>query len=312
MTENKINITAVINCRNESHHLEKCIKSISNLVQEIIVVDMESTDNSPQLAKKMGARVIPHPWLPVVEPARNFGISQAKGTWILLLDPDERLTRMLRIELKRISHLSNISAVKIPRKNLVFKKWLKHGNCWPDYLIRFFRKGQVQWLSQIHSQPKVSGEIYTLPDNPNFAIKHFNYKNIDEYVYKALRYSQKQAEELFKVGYRVKAQDFLLKPAQEFNQRYFSGQGFKDGIHGLAFALLQASTELLKYTKLWELEGSQDKNISKESLVSALQQTAYETGHWFTKYFIEEYTKNPLKVLLIKTRQIINRLTKNF
>lgn len=309
--DNIPHISAVINVRNEADNLIKCLKNIRKFADEIIVIDMESTDNSVEVAKSEGCKVYNHPWLPVVEPARNFGLSKAKGEWIILLDPDERLIKSLRQELKKISNRNDVDFVRIPRKNIIFKKWLKYGKMWPDYLIRFFRKGKVTWKSEIHSQPVTTGTGITLIDSPDFAIKHLNYQSVIDFLYKAIRYSQKSAKEMYLSGYKVKISDFILKPIQEFNSRFFSNSGYKDGIHGLIFSLLQACVELLNYVFLWELEGSSEKVLTKESFVSATQQSTYEFGHWFTKYIFWEYTKNPLTLLLYKLRQLLNRITKN-
>lgn len=310
--KNKPLISAVINVRNEAENLEKCLKSISKLVDEIIVVDMQSTDGSDLVAKKYNANVYPYKPLKYVEPARNYGISKANGKWILLLDPDETLPLTLKRELLRITTRTDVDFVKIPRKNLIFGKWLRHSSWWPDYLIRFFRSGQVTWKKEIHSQPETRGEGLTLLDSEKMAIRHNNYPTVSQFVIRAIRYSGVQADELNEQGYKLKTSDFLLKPVQEFNSRFFASEGFKDGIHGLIFSLLQAFAIGLIYIRLWEKQGASDKVLSKESFVSASQQSVFEYGYWFSKYFREEYSGGPFKNIFIWIRQGLNRFTKNF
>lgn len=310
--ENKPLISAVINVRNEAEALAKCLRSIKNFADEIIVVDMKSTDGSSQIALNAGAKVFPYRFMRFVEPARNFAISKASGKWILLLDPDEFLNKSLKKELRAVTKRNDIDYVKIPRKNIVFNKWLRHSNMWPDYLIRFFKKGVVTWKKEIHSQPIVKGNGLTLLDSENLAIRHNNYISITQFVLRAIRYSNVQADELQASGYKVKISDFILKPTQEFNSRFFSSEGYKDGLHGLIFCILQAFAFVLIYIRLWEKQGLQDKILSKESFVSASQEGIFEYSYWFTKYFNKEYSPNLFKKLFIKIRHWLNRLTKNF
>ena len=161
-------ISAVINVRNEADDLSKCLRSLRDFADEIIVVDMHSTDASVSIAQTLGAKVFSFRPMKHVEPARNFALSKATGRWIILLDPDEYLSKTLKRELKRITARTDIDFVRIPRKNLILGKWFRHSNWWPDYLIRFFRRGQVNWNKEIHSQPTTKGNGLTLLDSENW------------------------------------------------------------------------------------------------------------------------------------------------
>jgi len=305
-------ISAVINVRNEAEKLDKCLKSLKNFADEIIVVDMQSNDGSDKIAIKYGAKLYSYKPVKYVEPARNFALSKATGKWIILLDPDEYLPKTLKRELKKITLRHNVDFVRIPRKNIILGKWFRHSNWWPDYLIRFFKKGSVTWNKEIHSLPETKGNGITLLDAENLAIRHLNYDSVTQFVQRALRYSSIQADELDKSGTKIKMSDFLLKPVQEFNSRFFRAYGYKDGIHGLVFSLLQAFAIFMIYAKLWEKQGATEKIVSKDSFVSASLEAGYEYSYWFTKYFKEEYSKNVLKNLMIKLKLIITRLTKNY
>ncbi len=304
-------ISVIVNTRNEGKALQKCLKSISDLADEIIVIDMHSTDNSQKVAKDFNARIFSYRPMPVVEHARNFALTKARGRWILLLDPDEYLNKSLKNELLKITKRTDVDFVKISRKNIIFGKWLRHSNMWPDYLIRFFKKNAVKWQRLIHSQPTTSGSGLTLLDSERLAIRHNNYSSITDYLTRTIRYSGVQADELKSTDYTIKTSDFILKPIQEFNSRFFASQGYKDGLHGLIFSLLQAFSIGLIYIRLWEKQGSKDKPLLKDSFVSASQEAVFEYGHWFTKYFTSEYTKNIFKTTVVKIKHFISRLTKN-
>lgn len=309
--KNKPLISAVINVRNEAENLRKCLKSLQSFAEEIIVVDMNSTDNSRQIALEFGATVYPYRWLKHVEPARNFGLSKSSGQWIVLLDPDEYLGKSLKRELLKVTQRKDIDWVKIPRKNIIFNKWIRHSRCWPDYLIRFFKKGSVTWKKEIHSQPETRGTGLTILDSEKMAIRHNNYSTISHYLLQTIRYSNIQADELYTSAYKLKTSDFILKPTQEFNSRFYFAEGFKDGVHGLVFCLLQSFSVALVYIRLWEKQGFADKVLSKDSFVSASQESLFEYNYWFTKYFSQEYTANIFKIFIIKVRHFLIRLTKN-
>jgi len=309
---NKPLISAVINVRNEAEALNKCLRSIKNLVDEIIIVDMQSTDGSLEIAKQAGAKVYSYRPMKFVEPARNFALSKATGKWILLLDPDEYLNKTLKKELLDVTKRSDVDYVKIPRKNIIFGRWIRHSNSWPDYLIRFFKKGAVTWKKEIHSQPVVKGNGLTLLDSEKLAIQHNNYTSVSQFITRAVRYSGIQADELNAQDYKIKTSDFILKPTQEFNSRFFFAEGYKDGLHGLIFSLLQAFAIALIYIRLWEKQGSVDKALTKESFVSASQESTFEYDFWFSKFFKNEYSPNIFKKALIRIRLWLNYITKNF
>jgi len=308
----KPTISAVINIRNEAENLRSCLKSIKSFVDEIIIVDMKSSDGGPEIAKEFGAKVFDYKPIRYVEPARNYGLSKANGKWVLLLDPDEIIPKTLAKELVKITTRTDVDWVKIPRKNLIFGKWIRHSNSWPDYLIRFFKKGMVTWKKEIHSQPETKGSGTTLLDSEKLAIKHNNYPTVTSFIIRSIRYSNVQADELKAQGYKLKISDFILRPIQEFNSRFYAAEGYKDGIHGLVFCLMQAIAIAFVYIRLWEKQGSSDKSLSKESFVAASQEAVFEYGFWFQKYFIKEYGSNIFKNILIRYRQLLNRITKNY
>jgi (heptosyl)LPS beta-1,4-glucosyltransferase len=311
MTKDKLLISAVINIHNEANTLEKCLRSLQGFADEIIIIDMMSTDGGADIAKNFKAKVIPHRFVKYVEPVRNFALSKTSGKWVLILDPDEYLNTTLKKELLRITKRKDVDFVRIPRKNLVFGRWLRHSNMWPDYLIRFFKKGHVTWKKEIHSQPTTKGHGLNLLDSEKLAIRHQNYPSTISFLQRAIRYSGVQADELIASDYKLKTSDFLLKPIQEFNSRFFRGEGFKDGLHGLIFCLLQSFAICLIYIRLWEKTGSLDKPLAKDSFVSATQETTYEFSHWFTRYYLQENGQNVLKNFFIRLRQLLFRLTKN-
>lgn len=274
------NISVVINTLNEEKNLPKAISSVRSFANEVVVVDMMSSDDTRKLARNLGAKVYEHKKEGYVEPARNFAIEKASGNWILILDADERVPKSLASKLQRIVEESKKDYFRLPRKNIIFGKWLKHSRWWPDYNIRFFRKGNVKWSEIIHSVPETRGSGADLEASEKFALEHHHYDSIEQYINRMNRYTTQHAYNLSKEGYKFNWDDLIKKPTTEFLSRYFQGEGYKDGVHGLALSSLQAFSELVLYLKVWGLEKYSDKNISIHSIVGAMKEKQSDFNYW--------------------------------
>lgn len=246
-------ISAVIVNFNQDKKLALCLKSIKDFAQEIIVLDLGSEDKSLEVCKKYGAKIIEHEFVPYVEKVRNFAVFEAQSEWVLVLDPDEVLGEKLKNKLKEIASERNFEAVNIPRKNIFFGKWISHTNWWPDKHVRFFRKGQVKWSENIHEYPHSKGKVLELPAKADFAIEHFGYDSISEFIQRQNRYSQIQAQDLYSKGIRFSWFNFFLLPFREFVVRFVRHAGFLDGFYGFALTILMMIYQLNVAIKLWEM-----------------------------------------------------------
>ncbi len=246
-------ISAVINTCNEEDKIERCLSSVS-WVDEIIVVDLGSTDKTREIAEHSGAKVFTHPRLSYADPARNESIDKASGDWILVLDPDEEIGEKLKEKLLEIAKNDEYDAVAIPRKNMIFGKWMRHTAWWPDYLLRFFKKGQVRWSGEIHVGGETKGRVLKLPADPNLAIIHWAYPNLTSFLERANRYSTIDAEDKYQKGERYNFFRMGWAMTREFGKRFIKGAGFLDGLHGLVLSILQMYCQFLVWGKLWEKE----------------------------------------------------------
>lgn len=271
-------ISVVVNTWNEEKNIKRCLDSIKSLADEIVLVDMYSTDKTVEIAKKLGAKVYFHKFTSYVEPARNFAIKKATGNWILVLDADEELPSGLVKKLKDLSRNKKINFFRLPRKNIIFGRWIKHSRWWPDYNIRFFRKGKVEWLERIHSVPLTRGEGEDLEDKEVNAIIHHHYQSITQYIERVNRYSEIQSQGLINFAYKFRWQDLISKPKNEFLSRFFAGEGYKDGLHGLVLALLQSFSELIVYLKVWEKQGFKEEELKDLSI--ELKKVNKDLSYW--------------------------------
>jgi (heptosyl)LPS beta-1,4-glucosyltransferase len=274
-------ISVVINTLNEENNLPRTLVSVKKFADEIIVVDMKSDDDTVKIAKKAGAKVFEHKRTGYVEPARNFAISKASGVWILVLDADEELPASLAKKLKKIVKDDNSADYyRLPRKNIIFGKWLEHSRWWPDYNIRFFKKGHVSWSEIIHSVPMTQGTGADLDDKEGNAIVHYHYQSLEQYIDRMNRYTTEHAKLLVEDGYEFEWQDVIRKPANEFLSRFFQGEGYKDGLHGLSLAGLQAFSELVMYLKIWQNDKFNEMKLDAEEVIDEMKDTESDFHYW--------------------------------
>lgn len=299
-------ISVVINTRNEEKNIQRCLDSV-RWADEIIVVDMKSTDKTVALAKKYGARTFTHRYTRYVEPARNYAIAKATGDWILILDADEVISSPLAKTLKELTREpKGASFFRLPRKNLIFGKWIKHSRWWPDLIVRFFKKGAVSWSDKIHSIPLTRGEGRDLEPKEANAIVHYHYESISQYLERLNRYTDIQLQELIDADYRFQWVDLIKKPTSEFLSRFFAGEGYKDGLHGLVLALLQAFSEFVLYLKAWEKQGFEAQELPLQDFIAEMHQLGKEVAYWWTTTAIKEI-KNPLKKLQLMVKRKISQ-----
>lgn len=298
-------ISAVVNTLNEEKNISDCLESL-NWVDEIVVVDMESDDKTKDLAYKYTKHVYNHKRTGYVEPARNFALNKTTGDWIMILDADERVPHSLASKLIDIADNDAANFVRIPRQNLIFGSWIEHSRWWPDYNIRFFKRGRVEWQNEIHSIPITHGEGLTLDPKKELAIEHHHYISIDQYLDRMRRYTDIQSQQLLDEGYKLDWPDLVIKPLSEFLSRFFAGGGYKDGLHGLALAGLQAFSEFNVYLKVWQAQGFKPEKgkLFSSKLNSLFKAKGKEFGYWLTTVQIED-TPGKFKKTLLKIKRRI-------
>lgn len=281
-------LSVVITTWNEEKNLARAVSSVKKIADEIVVVDTESTDQTVTIAKKLGCKVYHHKNTSIVEPVRNFSISKARGDWILLLDADEEIPQLLAEEIKKIIANDQFDYYRIPRKNIIFGKWIKSSHWWPDYVYRLFKKGSVTWSDEVHSIPYTKGKGADLSLGEEVSIIHHNYDSIDQYLEKLNRYTSNNAKNLLDSGYNFYWLDVIVKPFDEFVRQYFSRRGYVEGLHGLVLAGLQAFSEFVLYIKLWQASDFVPVDVTIDKLSEELKSKNKEYEWWFYEAKINE------------------------
>ncbi len=251
-------ISIIINTYNASKHLREVVKSAQGF-NETIICDMESTDDTVAIAKELGCKVVIFPKnnCTIVEPARNFAISQAKGPWVLVVDADEIIPPQLKEYLyQRIKQPNCPSGLYIPRKNYFMGTFMR---CfYPDHLLRFFKKEGTVWPPIIHSIPLVQGDIERIPaKREELALIHLADDSVTEIIRKFNDYTDNEIERKKHKNYGVAA--LFHRPFVRFFKAYIIKGGIKDGKEGFIRAMLDGYYQFLMVSKIIEQRKKDNK-----------------------------------------------------
>lgn len=291
-------ISAVVNTYNSDKKLSITLKSLQNNVDEIVVADMGSTDKTLEIAQKYQAKIVKVKRFDFVEPARNQAIKSALGDWILIVDSDEEISKTLIKRLRKIAEQGKVEVVKIPRKNIIFNQWIKHTRFWPDYQIRFFKTGYVNWLNQIHSEPKTKGKVLKLPAEEKYSLIHYHYDSIEEFIQRLNRYTSISAQQTEEY---VFPQEVIQASANEFFNRFFMSKGYEDANRGLSLSVLQAFSEAIVKIKILE-KNHFNSSFDHQELIKVINKLIKDWQFWLLDYR-QKTTRNLFKKLWLALRK---------
>jgi glycosyltransferase involved in cell wall biosynthesis len=241
-------ISAVVITFNEGHHLEKCLRALQQVADEIIVVDSYSTDNTVEVAKDCGATVFQQNWKGYSE-QKNDGNSMAKYNWILSIDADEVLDSEL---IESISNWKKNAPTPAAFKRMTnyCGRFIKHGGWYPDIKTRVFNKTQAKWEGTIHEiLPNINKEDVSVL---NGHCLHYSYYTVEQHYAQADKFTSIQALDLFNKGKKSPLFKRIFSPFAKFCTDYFFRLGFLDGRAGFIIARISAYATHLKYKKLHE------------------------------------------------------------
>ncbi len=288
-------LSTIIHTKNAASTLKKALDSVKALSDEIVIVDMQSNDDTLKIAEKYTDRIFGHKDVGYADPARNFGLAKASHDWILVLDADEEVSPGLAAFIKRVitDDLKDEQSSEIfllPRQNLIFKHWIQHTGWWPDYQIRLFRKGTVTWEEGVHRLPTVHRNVLQLPAEEKYALIHHNYQAIDQFINRLNRYTTLTAKETPRNADRKLTADRVMTTfGNEFFRRFFAEKGVKDGVHGLSLSLLQAMYQLTVALKLWE-EAKFPPQTSEAAQIKAVSRFQQDLAFWLADWQVHQTT----------------------
>lgn len=246
--ENKISV--VINTYNEANQLAEILEHLKDF-DEIVVCDMDSTDNTVKIAESYGCRVVNFPKgnYNIVEPARDFAIHSAKYPWVLVVDADEIITDELRKYLyEYIAKPDCKEGLLIPRKNFVMNKFVK--NSYPDYQLRFFRQDKATWPPIIHIKPTIDGTVEKIPAARHELAMIHKSMTIFTKLAKMNIYTQNEIEK--RANEKVNLFKIFTSCTFRFFRHYILKGGIFHGISGLVLSINEANYKFYTLVKIWE------------------------------------------------------------
>ena len=300
----KKSLSVVISTFNSEEKIEDCLKSAA-FASEIIIVDGTSSDKTLDIVKKYTSKIFLRPNHPMLNINKNFGFSKASSDWILSLDADERITPELQKEIEekignwKLEIGNSVDGYYIPRKNIIFGKWIEHAGWYPDHQLRLIRRGMGKFPEEhVHEMVKIEGEVGSLNEH----ILHYNYDSISQFLQKlGTIYGPNEAEQLVKNGYNFDWRDAIRFPVKEFLSRFFAREGYRDGFHGLMLSVLMAFYHFIVFSYIWEKH--KFKQINDETMLAETEKEIVQSSKDLFFWFSKERTKlikNPLKQIFHK------------
>lgn len=234
---------------NEAQNLGRCLQSCVDLADEILVLDSGSTDDTERIARSFGARFELQEWLGYVG-QKNRLLDLARHDWVFSLDADEELSERLRAEvrsLKPTEPAAVIAGYSLPRCVLYEGRWIRHGDWYPDRLVRLFRRGHARFAGgKVHERLEIQGRVVPLEGE----LHHYSFRDAADHWARCEKYARLWAETQQEAGRRAGPMAPWLHAAFRWLRGYVLRAGFLDGRQGWQIASYSARETALKYRLL--------------------------------------------------------------
>lgn len=243
-------ISAIVLTRNEEHNIRRCLESLQ-WVEQIVVVDAESTDRTVEIARQYSCAVFVRPWEGYAA-TRTFALEHCCSEWVLWIDADECVTDELRDEILRTLERNPVeNGFTMPRLSYFLGRWIRYSGWYPNRVLRLFRRRAARFTQhRVHESVVVEGSIGTLRSH----LLHYTDPTLEHYLAKFNTYTTLAAQDLFEQGRAFRWRDVLLRPAWCFVRMYILRLGVLDGFQGFVLAVMSSAYVFTKYVKLWQLQ----------------------------------------------------------
>jgi glycosyltransferase involved in cell wall biosynthesis len=250
MEKKNIRLSVAIAVYNEATNIDACLSAVSSWVDEIVVVDGGSTDETVNRAKKYTNIIIQTDNPSIFHINKQKALDACRGEWILQLDADEVITEALKLEILQTIKKTTINGYYIPRRNNFWGHFMKKGGQYPDNVIRLIRKGKARFpCKNVHEQIEVDGAVGYLKE----PMLHYSYRTSDDYWKKAETYTtltaifmkEKNTQKSFGTWVRYN----VTLPIKTFLLLFIRHKGFVDGWYGFVFAYWSALHYPIAYRK---------------------------------------------------------------
>ena len=243
-----IKLSVTIITLNEERNLERCILSVKQVADEILVIDSLSTDQTVAIAERHGARIILQPFLGHLE-QKNFATEKATHDWVLAIDADEELSPELIKSVLQVKKAPACKAYHYNRLNNYCGHWIRHGAWYPDRKIRLYNRTAGEWMGE---NPHDRWTLYKTDEQPGLLkgdLLHYSYESISSHLKKIERYSDIAARQKVNKGQDCSLMKIWLGPKWKFFKDFYIRLGFLDGYWGYIVCRMNAFENMVKYAK---------------------------------------------------------------
>jgi len=249
-----IKLSVVIITLNEERNIERCLKSVQEIADDLVVVDSFSTDKTEEICKKYNARFIQHEFSGHIE-QKNWAITKAEYPHILSLDADEAISDELAQSILKVKDNWEYDGYYFNRMNNYCGKWIKHTSWYPDRKLRLWDSRKGTWggknphdkflLENESTRKFLKGDMY-----------HYVIYSFDEHIKKLDLFSTIAAYEHYQNGDTDGIFKILLHSFWRFFREFFVHLGFLDGYYGFLISSMSATYSFMKYVKLRQLNSA--------------------------------------------------------
>lgn len=247
----EIKLSVVVITFNEEKNIERCLRSVQHVADDIVVIDSYSTDNTEKICSAQGVRFIQHTFHSHIE-QKNWAITQAKYPYILSLDADECLSDELEHSIMEIKQDWKYDGYYFNRMTNYCGKWIRHTTWYPSRKLRLWDSRKGSW-GGINPHDKFLLESGTSKKFVKGDLLHYSYYTIDEHHRQLEKFASIHAQSYYKMGIRTNLFKRLIHTTWRFINNYFIRLGILDGHSGFLISKLGAKYVFLKYQKLRDL-----------------------------------------------------------
>lgn len=250
MSTSPLQLSVAIITYNEEHTIERCLRSVQPVADEIVVVDSFSTDRTKELCLAMGVRFTEHKFDGYIQ-QKNFALDQVRHKYILSLDADEVLSEELQQSIIQFKQEGKEDACRFNRRTNYCGQWIYHCGWYPDTKLRLWRKAQGRWGGiNPHDSVKLANTASVVWLKGD--LLHYSFASISDHADTANRFSEIAAREAVGRGRKVSLLvHVIFNPLFTLVKKYFLQQGFRDGYYGWVISVLSSYSNFLKYSKIY-------------------------------------------------------------
>lgn len=247
-------ISVAMIVKNEAQDLALCLDTVKDWVDEIVILDSGSSDNTKEIALNYGAKFYENTDWQGFGKQRQIAQRYVTSDYVLWLDADERISPTLRQSILDVVAQNRENTVyQLPRISEVFGQEIRHSGWYPDYVVRLYRTNYAQYGDELVHE-KVHYPANTKVEKLKGDLQHFTYKSLHHYLVKSAGYAKAWADQRQAKGKKATLWQGISHAIGCFVKMYILKAGFLDGRQGLLLAILSAHSTFVKYADLWERE----------------------------------------------------------